>query len=133
MWKVISKCYLHSLEEPKSGDFKSKIRGVPGWCSRISSTLGVLGHRFHPWPSIVGLRTWPCLQLQLRLQLWLRSDPWPGNSICLGAAKKEKKLFDRWVFFFFLFRPAPMAYESSQARGHFGANSHSKAESEPCL
>ena len=22
---------------------------------------------------------------------WLRSDPWPGNPICLRAAKKEKK------------------------------------------
>lgn len=86
-----NQCYLHSLEEPKSGDFKSKIRGVPGWCSGISSTLGVLGHRFHPWPSIVGLRTWPCLQLQLRLQLWLRSDPWPGNSMCCRVAKKEKE------------------------------------------
>ena len=25
----------------------------------------------------------------LRLQLWLRSEPWPGNSICHGAAKIE--------------------------------------------
>ena len=24
-------------------------------------------------------------------QLWLRSDPWPGNSVCLGTAKKKKK------------------------------------------
>ena len=30
-------------------------------------------------------------QLQHRSQLQLRSDPWSGNSICLGAAKKEKK------------------------------------------
>ena len=30
------------------------------------------------------------LQLQLHLQVQLRSDPWPGNSICQGAAKKEK-------------------------------------------
>ncbi|XP_020922221.1 matrix-remodeling-associated protein 7 isoform X1 [Sus scrofa] len=29
--------------------------------------------------------------LQLRLQLRLGYDPWPRNSICLGAAKKEKK------------------------------------------
>ena len=29
-----------------------------------------------------GLRIWHCLKLQHRLQLWLRSDPWPGNSIC---------------------------------------------------
>ena len=31
----------------------------------------------------------PALQ-QLRLQLQLGSDPWPRNSICCGAAKKEK-------------------------------------------
>ena len=30
-------------------------------------------------------------QLQRRLQRRLRSDPWPGNSICLGAAKKRKE------------------------------------------
>ena len=28
------------------------------------------------------------LRLQLRLWLWLRSDPWTGSSICLGVAKK---------------------------------------------
>lgn len=31
------------------------------------------------------------LQLQLRLQLQLSSDPWPRNSICRRAAKIEKK------------------------------------------
>ena len=30
-------------------------------------------------------------QLQLGLQPWLRSDPWPANSICLEVAKNEKK------------------------------------------
>ena len=30
-------------------------------------------------------------QLWYRLQLWLRSDPWPGNSIGRKAAKKGKK------------------------------------------
>ena len=30
-------------------------------------------------------------QLRLRWQIGLGSDPWPGNSICLGAAKKEKE------------------------------------------
>ena len=30
-------------------------------------------------------------QLWLRSQLQLRSDPWPGNSICHGAARKEKQ------------------------------------------
>ena len=30
-------------------------------------------------------------QLQLRSQLWLGSDPWPGNSICPGADEKGGK------------------------------------------
>ena len=40
-----------------------------------------------------GFKDLALLQLQLhrRLQLQLRSDPWPGNSICCGAARKEKK------------------------------------------
>ena len=29
------------------------------------------------------------LQLQPRLQLHLGSDPWPGSSVCLGAAEKK--------------------------------------------
>lgn len=28
---------------------------------------------------------------QHRSQLWLTSDPWPGNAICLKMAKKRKK------------------------------------------
>ena len=31
------------------------------------------------------------LVLPPRLKLQLRSDPWPGNSICPGVAKKEGK------------------------------------------
>ena len=41
--------------------------------------------------SIPGLSRWvkdPALSH--RLQLGLGSDPWPGNAICLGAAKKER-------------------------------------------
>ena len=44
----------------------------------------------------------------VRSLLWLESDPWPGNSICHGVTKKEKKkaikLLDHMVncmFFFF--------------------------------
>ena len=32
-------------------------------------------------------------QLQQRSQLHLGSDPWPGNSICLGVAQKRKTFF----------------------------------------
>ena len=50
--------------------------------NRISGNLCVLGHRFEPQPRSVDL---------VLPQLWLRSDPWPGNFICCKAAKKEKK------------------------------------------
>ena len=30
-------------------------------------------------------------QLQHRLQLWLKSDPWLGNSICHWQPEKKKK------------------------------------------
>ena len=38
-----------------------------------------------------GLTIWHCRSLQHRLQLWLRSDSWPGNTIRQGAAKKGGK------------------------------------------
>ena len=38
-----------------------------------------------------GLKDPALLQLWPRSQLWLRSDPWPGNSICHGVVIKEKK------------------------------------------
>ena len=38
------------------------------------------------WVKYLALSQW-----RLRLQLQLRSDPWPGNSIFGGAAKKEKR------------------------------------------
>ena len=45
--------------------------------------------------SVPGQAQWvkdPALpQLQHASQLWLGSNPWLGNSICCGAAKKEKK------------------------------------------
>ena len=31
------------------------------------------------------------LQVQLRSCLWLRSDSWPGNSLCRGVAKNGRK------------------------------------------
>ena len=40
-------------------------------------------------------------QLQLRPQLWLRSDPWPRNAICHRTAKKEgekKKEYGQKMF-----------------------------------
>ena len=44
---------------------------------------------------IPGLTQWvedlTLLHPQHRSQLWLVSDPWPGNSLCHRVAKKEKK------------------------------------------
>ena len=64
-----------------------------------SSHCGIMGSAasWKLWDtgSIPGLAQWvkdPILmQLQLRLRLWLISDPWPGSSICHGAAKNEER------------------------------------------
>ena len=55
----------------------------------------ILGLWNLPTGSIPGLAQWVkdsgLLQLQLRSWLRLGSDPWPGGSICHGAANKWKK------------------------------------------
>ena len=33
------------------------------------------------------------------LQLWLKSDPWPGNSMCLGQPKKEENRKNPKLYF----------------------------------
>ena len=38
-----------------------------------------------------GLKDLAFPQLWYQLQLWLRSDPWPGNSMCHRATKKRKE------------------------------------------
>ena len=50
------------------------------------------------------------LQLQLRSQLWFRSDPWPGSSICRGwpKMKRTKKLGVRVTAQRQQTRPVPM-------------------------
>ena len=40
------------------------------------------------------------MHLWLRLQLQLRSDAWPGNSVCCRAAKKERKKKEFWLMFY---------------------------------
>ena len=53
--------------------------------------LGSTGMQVQSLARHHGLRI-PLLQLQLRWQLQLGSDPWPRNSVCFfGWPKKEKK------------------------------------------
>ena len=64
------------------------LREFLPWYNRISSILGALELRFHTvqWAN----KVWALLQLRLRLKLWFRSDPWPGNSICSTADQKKE-------------------------------------------
>ena len=52
-------------------------------------------HLGNPGSEVRSLAQWvkdPALpKLRLKLWLWLGSDPWPGNSMCGGVAKNEKK------------------------------------------
>ena len=64
------------------------VPAMPQWDGRhLCST------RTQVWSPVQysGLMGLALPQLQHRSQLWLGSDPWPGNSICCGADKKEKK------------------------------------------
>ena len=80
--------------EPEMG---SSCCGIPGLA--VSWDLWDLGSS--PW-----LAEWakdPVLsQPWLGLRLWLGSDPWPGNSICLGVAKKKRKESERELYFIIL-------------------------------
>ena len=60
------------------------------WCNEIGSGSAVPGYRFNPQLA-GGLKDLVLPQLWCRLQLQLASDPGPGNSMCCGAAKKEKR------------------------------------------
>ena len=74
---------------------------LPLWLNGMGGILGVLGHRFDPW-----LAHWVkdlvLPQLWLRSRLCLGSDPWPGSSMCLWAAKNEKKKRKKRNMYWFL-------------------------------
>ena len=67
------------------------VMEFPLGCKGTGRVSAAPGHRFDPWPSTRGrLKDLVLPQPQHRSQLWLRSDPWLGNSVCLRATKKEK-------------------------------------------
>ena len=58
----------------------------------ISGVLGVLEHRFNPWPGTWLIVKNPVLQqLQLRLQLWLQYGSYVRIPYAVGQPKMEKK------------------------------------------
>ena len=91
-------------EETTEDDFEDdcdiiefSLLGVLLWHNRIS---GVLGHRFDPGLA-QQVKDLALPKLWCRLKPRLGSDPWPGNAICCGAAKKKGKKF------FFILRNHP--------------------------
>lgn len=58
---------------------------------RIDSILGVQGYSGLQDPVKDPVKDPALLRLQHKLRLLLRSDPWPGISICHEAAKTESK------------------------------------------
>ena len=65
--------------------------GAVGWTTSLWHQLQVQPLAWH-----IGLKIWH------RPQLQLRSDPWPGNSICQGVARKEKKSVCKFIRQWFL-------------------------------
>lgn len=60
--------------------------GTTGWAASPQRQDAV------PSPAqLSGLKDPALPQLRRRWQLWLRSDPWPGNPMCCEAARKDKK------------------------------------------
>ena len=71
------------------GSVKMSGPAFPPWRSGMGGVSAVPERRFDPQPG-QWIKDPEVLQLQLRLKLQLGSDPWPGNSICRGAAKNKK-------------------------------------------
>ena len=67
---------------------------------RIDSILGVQGYSGLQDPVKDPVKDPALLRLQHKLRLLLRSDPWPGISICHGAAKEKRKKEKKYGSFF---------------------------------
>ena len=68
-------------------EYENPVLELPPWLNGISSVLGSVAS---PAQFVKGSAL---LQLWLRSQLWLGSDPWPRSSICRGGGKKKKNRF----------------------------------------
>ena len=79
---------------------KKKKRVIPIQSSWGGATGLAASLEFRDAGCILGPAQWVkdlvLPQLQCRLPLQLGSDPWPGNSMCCRAAKKEKKKLYQW-------------------------------------
>ena len=58
------------------------------WCNRLDCLCSGRDADSIPGP-VRWVKDLVLLQLWYKLQLQLRFDPWPGNAICHGLAKKE--------------------------------------------
>ena len=137
-------------------DFTCYQTGVPILAQWQQTWLVSMRMRVQSLAPLGGLRIWHCCELWCRLQMQLGSHvavalaqvgsyssdctPSLGTSTCRGSdPRKDKKKKVILIFLFCLFRAAPAAYGSSQARGQIGAtavdqgHSHNNANSEPCL
>ena len=68
---------------------KRQLLEFPLWRNRISGIWGALDEDLIPG-SAQCINNLALAQLQLKSRLQLKTDPWPGSSICCGMAKNEK-------------------------------------------
>ena len=93
LW-VIRKLHHIWGHTPKGdeGNTSSKLPWRSSCCGVTGSVASLKCQAQVPspaWPR--GLKDPELPNLQHRLQPWLGSDPWPGNSICCGVVRKKNK------------------------------------------
>ena len=71
-------------------NFQKAIVGVPAVAQQDQQHLRSAGMQVRSLAQHSGLRKWGCVAVaQIATTAQIRSDPWPGNSICHKAAKKK--------------------------------------------